>query len=84
MFEGSRQRPATLVLLLRGLAKGESSARLARALGMARQQVTTLRQRIQANVNASAPTEPMEGHVFEVDDVYQNAGKKKYAPPSSG
>jgi Transposase zinc-ribbon domain len=29
-FEKTRQRPATLVLLLRGIAKGEPSARLAR------------------------------------------------------
>jgi transposase-like protein len=30
VFEKTRQRPATLVLLLRGIAKGESTARLAR------------------------------------------------------
>lgn len=34
--EKTRQRPATLVLLLRGLAKGEPTARLARELGMRR------------------------------------------------
>src|SRR5215208_7485357 len=33
-FEKTRQRPATLVLLLRGVAKGESTARLARELGL--------------------------------------------------
>ncbi len=84
VFAATRQRPATLVLLLRGIATGESTARLARELGMSRQQVTTLRQRIQTNVNDSAPTDPMAGHVFEVDEVYQNAGEKKYAAPRSG
>ncbi len=74
-----RPRPATLVLLLRGIAKGESTARLARELGMSRQQVTTLRQHIQHNVNDSAATDPMAGQIFEVDEVYQNAGEKKYA-----
>ncbi len=79
VFAATRQRPATLVLLLRGIAKGESTARLARELGMSRQQVTTLRQRIQRNVNDSAATDPMAGQIFEVDEVYQNAGEKKYA-----
>ena len=84
VFTATRQRAATRLLLLRGIAKGESTARLARELGMSRQQVTTLRQRIQAHVNDSAPTDPMAGQVFEVDEVYQNAGEKKYAPPASG
>jgi transposase-like protein len=42
-FAKTRQRPATLVLLLRGMAKGEPTARLGRELGMSRQQLHTLR-----------------------------------------
>jgi len=80
LFEGSRKPPAILVLLLRGITKGESTARLARELKLSRQTVHTLRQRIQANLNDSAPTNTMEGESFEVDEVYQNAGEKKYAP----
>src|SRR6266545_1516707 len=82
-FEGSRQRPATLVLLLRGIAKGEPTARLARELHLSRQTVHTLRQRLQTNLNDTAPTGPMEGQTFEVDEVYQNAGEKKYAASRS-
>ena len=78
-FEGSRQRPATLVLLLRGITKGESTARLARELQLSRQTVHTLRQRIQSNLNDNAPTNVMQGQTFEVDELYQNAGEKKYA-----
>ena len=78
-FEGSRQRPATLVLLLRGITKGESTARLARELQLSRQTVHTLRQRIQTNLNDTAPTDMMEGQTFEVDELYQNAGEKKHA-----
>jgi transposase-like protein len=77
VFEGSRKRPAVLVLLLRGITKGESAARLARELHLSRQTVHTLRQRIQANLNDSAPTRTMEGETFEVDEVYQNAGEKR-------
>jgi transposase-like protein len=80
VFEKTRQRPATLVLLLRGIAKGEPTARLARELGLSRKQLHTLRQRIQANLNATAPTGVMTGTAFEADELYQNAGEKKYAP----
>ena len=78
IFEKTRQRPATLVLLLRGIAKGEPSARLARELGLSRKQLHTLRQRIQTNLNASAPTGVMMGTTFEADELYQNAGEKKH------
>jgi len=39
VFKKTRQRPATLVLLLRGHAKGEPTARLARELGLSRKQL---------------------------------------------
>lgn len=81
VFEGSRKRPAVLVLLLRGIAKGEPTARLARELHLSRQTVTTLRQRIQGNLNDSAPTQPLAGSLFEVDELYQNAGEKRYTTP---
>jgi transposase-like protein len=80
VFEKTRQRPATLVLLLRGIAKGEPTARLARELGLSRKQLHTLRQRIQGNLNATAPTEAMAGTVFEADELYQNVGEKQHAP----
>jgi transposase-like protein len=80
VFEKTRQRPATLVLLLRGIAKGEPTARLARELGVSRKQLHTLRQRIQANLNETAPTDLMTGTAFEADELYQNAGEKKHTP----
>jgi transposase-like protein len=83
VFAKTRQRPATLVLLLHGIAKGEPTARLARELGLSRKQLHTLRQRIQANLNATAPTEVMPDTAFAADELYQNAGEKKYAPSRS-
>ncbi len=83
VFEKTRQRPATLVLLLRGIAKGEPTARLARELGLSRQQLHTLRQRIQANLNDTAPTGVMSGTAFEADALDQNAGEKQHAPARS-
>ena len=80
VFAKTRQRPATLVLLLRGVAKGEPTARLARALGLSRKQLHTLRQRIQANLNDTMPTDVMTGTAFEADELYQNAGEKQHTP----
>lgn len=78
-FEKTRQPPATLVLLLRAITKGESTARLARELGLSRKQMHTLRQRIQTNLNETAPIDLMEGTTYEADELYQNAGEKKHA-----
>jgi transposase-like protein len=80
IFEKTRQQPATLVLLLRGIAKGEPTARLARELGLSRKQLHTLRQRIQGNLNVTAPTAVMHGTAFEADELYHNAGEKKHTP----
>src|ERR687894_3293817 len=80
VFEKTRQRPATLGLLLRGMAKGEPTARLARELGLSRKQLHTLRQRIQANLNETAQTDVMRGTAFEADELYQKAGEKQHTP----
>ena len=77
VFEKTHQRPARLVMLLRGIAKGESSARLSRELEIGRKRVMTLRQRIQNNLYETLPTEVMTGQTFEADEVYQNAGEKR-------
>ena len=79
VFEKTRQRPATLVLLLRGIAKGESSSRLSRELGIGRKRVMQLRARIQNNLYETLPTTKMTGQTFEADELYQNAGEKRHA-----
>ena len=79
VFEKTQQRPATLVLVLRGIAKGEPTARLARELGLSRKQLHTVRHRIQAHVNETAPTGMITGTAFEADEWSQNAGEIKHA-----
>ncbi len=79
IFEKTRQAPATIVLLLRGVAQGESTARLSRELPMCYRQVLTLRQRIHANLYDNLPTDILKNeHEVEVDELYQNAGEKRY------
>ena len=77
VFEKTRQRPATLVLLLRGIAKAEPTAR---RLGLSRKQLHPLRQRLPANLDVTAPTAMMTGTAFADDELAQNAGEKRYAP----
>ena len=82
-FAKTRQTPAKLVLILRGIAKGEPTARLARELGLCRRQMHTLRQRVQNNVYETLPTTPMSDSVVEADELYQNAGEKGDVAPRS-
>jgi transposase-like protein len=85
IFEKTRQSPSTLVLLLRGIAQGETTNRLSRGranvreLSMSYQQVLTLRQRIQQNLYEKLPTTILENErEVEVDELFQNAGEKRY------
>jgi transposase-like protein len=84
VFAKTRQRPATIVMLLRGVAKGESTARLSRELELDRKRLGELRQQIQTNLYDTLPGELMTGTAFEADELYQNAGGKKYAPSRRG
>ena len=79
-FEKTHQTPGTLVLLLRGIAKGETTARLSRELNLSRMQTHTLRQRVQENLYASLPVNVLEQSAFEADEMYQNAGEKRCTP----
>ncbi|NJP04857.1 MAG: hypothetical protein HC837_04095 [Chloroflexaceae bacterium] len=76
-FVKTQKSSSKLVLLLRGIAKGEPTARLARELGLSRQTVHTLRQRVQDNVNETAPQELLAVTAFAADELYQNVGGKK-------
>ena len=50
---------------------------------MSRKPLHTLRQRVQTNLNNTAPVEVMTGTAFEADELYQNAGEKKHSPSQS-
>ncbi len=63
------------------MATGEATARLAREAGLSRKQLHTLRQRIQARLHESAPTDLMMGTAFQADEWYQNAGEKQHTSP---
>jgi transposase-like protein len=83
VFEKTRQPPSKVLLLLRGIAKGEPTARLARELKIGRARVHQLRQQMQQNLRDSRPREALPDEVLEADELYQNAGEKKRAAPRS-
>lgn len=75
-FEARHLPPAQLVLLLRGLAQGASSPRLARELGLSRTTVHEIRKRLQRNARAAQPTTPLPDARTETDEMQQRAGEK--------
>jgi transposase-like protein len=77
IFEARQLRPAQVVLLIRGVLKGESAATLARELGMSRTTITELRHRIQQNAAHLQTEIPLPDNVVEADEMFQNAGEKR-------
>ncbi len=77
MLAKTRQSATKLVLLLRGIAKGESTNKLAAELELNYGWVLELRHRVQHHCLLSLPGQVMQGHTFEVDELYQNAGEKR-------
>ena len=77
IFEGRQLRPAQVVLLVRGVLKGESAATLARELGMSRTTITQLRHLIQANAAQLQSETRLQDKVVEADELFQNAGEKR-------
>jgi transposase-like protein len=80
-FARSRQTPAKLVLILRGIAKGEPTARLARELTLSRKRMHNLGKKVQTNLADTLERGVLEDEVlFEADEVYINAGEKRRTP----
>ena len=80
VFEGRRLTPEQVVLLVRGVVKGEQSQILANEVGVCRQTVQVIRQRLQSNAERMRPDDPLEtDEEAETDEMYQNAGEKKRA-----
>ena len=77
VFQQKQLRPAQAVLLLRGVCKGESSAQIAREIGLSRPTVLSIRRKIPANTQAIVPQTPIADDQTETDEMFPNAGEKK-------
>ena len=77
IFAARHLPPSEIVLLLRGVLKGDSAATLARELGRSKTTITALRRLIQANAVHLQTEKPLPDHVVEADELFQNAGEKR-------
>jgi transposase-like protein len=76
--------PSSLVLILRGVAQGATTARMARELGCDRMKLLALRHKLQANALAGLDPDPLPDAVVEADECYVNAGEKREAASRAG
>ncbi len=77
VFAATRLRPAQAVLLLRGVCKGETTATVARELGVARMTVHAIRKKLQAHAERRQPTPPLLDGPTETAEMLQHAGEKR-------
>ena len=81
VFEKSQLTPVQVVLLLRGVLKGEPSATLAKELGLARSTVHLIRRELQTNAEELQPNTRLPDAETETDEMFQNAGEKGRTAP---
>lgn len=77
VFQGSQWTPRQVVLLMRGICKGETTRELAAELQLNYKTVLTMRHRVQANAELEQPTTALPDSHSETDEMFQNAGGKR-------
>jgi hypothetical protein len=77
IFQGTHLPPPKVLLLLRGIFKGEPSQALAREIKIARQTAHHFRQALQTNILRQQPQTPLPDAVTETDELFQKAGEKR-------
>jgi transposase-like protein len=81
IFAGSNLEPRRVVLLVRGVCKGDPATVLAEELSLSRQCVHRWRKRIQANAYAMLSQRALPDTDTETDEMFQNAGEKRGQTP---
>jgi len=77
LFVGSNLEPRRVVLLVRGVCKGEPATVLAEELAFSRQCVSRWRKRLQANGYGMLSAMALPDPDTETDEMFQNAGEKR-------
>lgn len=78
------RRPSALLLILRGIAQGVPTARLARELGCDRMKLLGLRHKLQDHAAGGLDPAVLPDAIVEADECYVNAGEKRRAPSRPG
>jgi transposase-like protein len=79
----SRWRPSEILLFLRGIAQGVSTAQLARELGWQRPHLLRWRHKLQGLAQQALEPRALPDTVAEADELYQNAGEKRHSASRS-
>jgi hypothetical protein len=77
LLQGTQRTPAQIVLIVRGIAQGTPTAKLARELGCSRRHLLDLRHRLQHLAWIRLPRAPLPDAEAEADELFQNAGEKR-------
>lgn len=77
LFQQHHLTPMQVVLLIRGVLKGEPATTLAAELALNYQTVLTLRHDLQAQAEQLQPDTPLDDDETETDEMFQNAGEKR-------
>jgi len=77
VFQQHHLRPQQVVLLMRGICKGESTQMLAQELQLNYKTVLDLRHAIQTQTEQQQPDSPLPDTHTETDEMFQNAGEKR-------
>lgn len=77
MFEQRHLTPQQVVLLLRGVLKGEPSNTLAAELDLNYKTVLAVRRDLHHNAIRLQPETPLLDTQTETDEMFQNAGEKR-------
>ena len=83
IWQGTQRPCSQIVAILRGFTQGQSTLHLARELDTAYPQLLALRHRMQAHALEGRPPAALSDATTEMDEMYQNAGEKRRAPPRS-
>jgi transposase-like protein len=77
VFQQRHLTPQQVVLLVRGVLKGEPSTVLAAELGLNYITVLELRRDLHDNARHMQPDTPLDDEQTETDEMFQNAGEKR-------
>ena len=77
LFQQHHLTPMQVVLLIRGVLKGEPATTLAAELRLNYRTVLTLRHDLQAQAEQLQPDTPLDDDETETDEMFQNAGEKR-------
>lgn len=83
IFQQRHLTPQQVVLLIRGVLKGEPSTVLSDELAINYRTVLDLRRDIQDNARHLRPESALEDEQTESDEMFQNAGEKRHTAPAS-